>query len=97
MFFPKDEDSCNPNIHRPEDLRFHLKIICLCDQVPRYHFLAYFPYFEKIEEAYEITLLSVCVPVCSPLSLLGYGPVKVPTSLLGNGSVKIPLSLLGND
>jgi hypothetical protein len=23
-------------------------------------FLAYFPYFEKIEEAYEITLLYVC-------------------------------------
>jgi hypothetical protein len=27
-------------------------------------FLAYFPYIEKIEQAYEITLLSVCL--CSP-------------------------------
>jgi hypothetical protein len=26
--------------------------------------LAYFPYFEKCREAYEITLLSVCVSVC---------------------------------
>jgi hypothetical protein len=27
-------------------------------------FLAYFPYFEKIKQAYEITLLSVCMCVC---------------------------------
>jgi hypothetical protein len=32
-------------------------------------FLAYFPYFEKIKEAYVITLLCVCL--CIPLSLLG--------------------------
>jgi hypothetical protein len=30
-------------------------------------FLAYFPYFEKIKEAYEVTLLSVCL---SPPQLL---------------------------
>jgi hypothetical protein len=29
--------------------------------------LAYFPYFEKIESAYEITLLSVCEHLCIPL------------------------------
>jgi hypothetical protein len=28
-----------------------------------YIFLAYFPYFEKIEQTYEITLLCVCVPI----------------------------------
>jgi hypothetical protein len=34
-------------------------------------FLAYFPYFEKIKVAYEITLLSVRLCVClSPLSTL---------------------------
>jgi hypothetical protein len=55
-------------------------------------FLAYFPYFEKTEEAYEITLLSVCFPII----LLGNSSVKIPLSLLGNGSGNIPLSLLGN-
>jgi hypothetical protein len=30
-------------------------------------FLAYFPYFEKIEQAYEITLMYVCVCLCIPL------------------------------
>jgi hypothetical protein len=29
--------------------------------------LDYFPYLEKIEQAYEITLLSVCVSLCIPL------------------------------
>jgi hypothetical protein len=52
----------------------------------------HFPYFEKIEQAYEITLASVY-----SLSLLGNGLVKIPISLLGNSSVKISLSLLGND
>jgi hypothetical protein len=51
--------------------------------------LACFPYFENIEWAYEIALLSVCVCV-PPLSLLGNGSIKVPLSLLGNGSVKSP-------
>jgi hypothetical protein len=57
--------------------------------------LAYFPYLESTEQAYEITLLSVRVCVY-PLSLLGNGSVKITLSLLRNGSVKIPLSLLGN-
>jgi hypothetical protein len=35
-------------------------------QLGRDHFLAYFSYFEKIEQAYEITLLSVCVSVYPP-------------------------------
>jgi hypothetical protein len=55
--------------------------------------LAYFPYFEKMLQTYEITLLCVCV---SPLSLVGNGSIKIPLSLLSNGSVKIPLLLLGN-
>jgi hypothetical protein len=50
-------------------------------------FLAYSPYLEKIEWAYEIMLLFV-------RALRGNGSVKVP--LLGNGSVEISLSLLGN-
>jgi hypothetical protein len=54
--------------------------------------LASSPYFEKIEQAYEFTLM--CVPIS--LSLLGNGRIKIPLSLLGNGMVKIPLSLLGN-
>jgi hypothetical protein len=32
-----------------------------------FYFLAYFPYFEKIKWAYEVTLLSVCVSVHPPL------------------------------
>jgi hypothetical protein len=55
---------------------------------------AYFPYFEKIKKAYEITLLSVCVSVYPPLSLLGNGSVKMSLSLLGNGSVKCPLIIV---
>jgi hypothetical protein len=35
-------------------------------------------------------LLSVCVSVYPPLSLLGNGSVKVSLSLLGNGSSKNP-------
>jgi hypothetical protein len=41
----------------------------------RNSFLTDFPYFEKIEETYEITLLCVCVYV-SPLSLPGYVSVE---------------------
>jgi hypothetical protein len=43
-----------------------------------------------------MTLLSLCVCLCIPPSLLGNGSVNVPLPLLVNGSVKIPLSLLVN-
>jgi hypothetical protein len=46
---------------------------------PLYLFSAYVPYFEKIENAYEITFLTVYPRLW----------------MLGNGSIKIPLSLLG--
>jgi hypothetical protein len=44
-------------------------------------FLAYFPYFENIEQAYNIASLSVYLP----LSLLRNGSAKIPLSLLDTG------------
>jgi hypothetical protein len=54
--------------------------------------LAYFPYFESIEETYEIC---VCVFVY-PSTVYSQRLGKIPLPLLGNGSVKISLSLIGN-
>jgi hypothetical protein len=40
-------------------------------------FLAYFPYFEEIEEAYEITLLSVCLSVYEITLLSVFDPPQI--------------------
>jgi hypothetical protein len=56
----------------------HIKVVLLV-------VVSLLSYFEKVQLAYEITLLSVCVCLC------------IPPSLLGNGSVKVLLSLLSND
>jgi hypothetical protein len=39
-------------------------IFCLYQNLDIVYFLAYFPYFEKIKQAYEIAMLSVCL--CIP-------------------------------
>jgi hypothetical protein len=54
-----------------------------------FSFLAYFPYFKQIKQAYEITLLSVRVSVYPPIvARERLGSVKIPLTLLGNGSVE---------
>jgi hypothetical protein len=89
-------------------LSVEMLLLLVCVHVERVEArFSLLPYFEKVEYAYEIRLLSVCVSVYppigsmqrlgeSPLSLIGNGSVEVPLSLLGDGSVRLPLSLPGN-
>jgi hypothetical protein len=90
-------------------IQCHLSIYSL---IYRYLFISILSYFVKIEYAYEITLLSVCVcvfrcipPIVARQRLGKYPPIVTSQRFYKNppiaarkllGSVKIPLSLLGN-
>jgi hypothetical protein len=68
--------------------QFSKKLLQLMHKIlqttPLYLFSAYVSNFEKTENAYEITFLTVYTPKW----LLGNGSIKIPLSLLGSGSVE---------